>query len=103
MPKAKNEAKKVIFFDLGGTLFEFHEKRFNALLGDIAGASREEISVALQYDVGRGEYHQLWVDSERGSIGLVEFYLEIKQILKKGGILNRDFSFADFFRIFTDR
>jgi len=103
MPKAKNEAKKVIFFDLGGTLFEFHEKRFNALLGDIAGASREEVSVALQYDIGKGEYHQLWIDLETVSIGLFEFYKRVKKILKKGGILNHDFSFTDFFRIFTDR
>lgn len=90
-----------IFFDIGGVLFDFHEKRLHALVGDLAGVSREDIDSVLRFDIQSHEYHKLWENFEKSLIRLDGFCDGVKELLNKKNLLKKDFSINDFREVFA--
>ena len=91
---------RTIFFDIGGVLFDFNEKPLHALIGDLAGVTREDVDSVLRFDIQSHEYHKLWENFEKSWIGLAGFCDGVKDLLDKKGLLKKNFSVDDFREVF---
>lgn len=98
----KTSTPNTLFFDIGGVLFDFQEKPLHALIGDLAGVSREDVDSVLRFDIQFHEYHKLWVDFEKNLIKIDGFCDGVRDLLNKKGILRKSFSVDDFREVFTD-